>query len=98
MDTAAEFESTKPPTIRKRSETASRGPRAPLVWRLSPNSVMPMTMLTRGSTSTRAAWEAPIGPAWKAFWVRKTDTAQKMLVQSMATKWDTTLVRDAVKA
>ena len=73
--TAAECESTNPPTIRDRSETASSGPRAPLVCRLSPNRAMPMAMLTRGSTSTSAAWEAPIGPAWKAFWVRKTEAS-----------------------
>ena len=62
-----------------RSEKASRGPQAPPVRRSSPKSPTPMRMLARGSTMTRVDWEATMGPAWNAFWVRKRASTPKTM-------------------
>ena len=67
-----DLDSTKTPTNNPTRAPISSGARDPEVWMVSPNSPMPMAMEARGSTMTRAACDAVIGPAWKAFWARKT--------------------------
>ena len=59
------------------SPVTAADPRDTWSW----NRAMPITTLASGSTMVMVAWDAVMGPAWKAFWASSTPTSP---VPSMA--------------